>query len=72
MTISNAQGVGVDEAVLAKLLLLERLGDPKAYAELIAKVSASDNGKPAFLADLEKRRCGKKIGSARPPWDKPF
>ena len=32
MTISNAQGVGVDEAVLAKLLLFERLGNPKAYA----------------------------------------
>src|SRR3546814_12119851 len=32
MTISKAQGVGVDEAVLAKLLLFERLADPKAYA----------------------------------------
>jgi predicted KAP-like P-loop ATPase len=33
MTISKAQGVGVDEAVLAKLLLFERLGDPIAPNE---------------------------------------
>src|SRR3546814_5603660 len=38
MTISKAQGVGVDEAVLDKLLLFERLADPKAYAALIAAV----------------------------------
>jgi predicted KAP-like P-loop ATPase len=33
MAISNVQGVGVDEAVLAKLLLFERLGNPTAFAE---------------------------------------
>jgi predicted KAP-like P-loop ATPase len=55
MTISKAQGVGVDEAVLAKLLLFERLGNPKAYAELIAAVSANDSGKPTFLADWEEK-----------------
>ncbi len=39
MAISNAQGVGVDEAVLAKLLLFERLGSRTSYAELIGAVS---------------------------------
>jgi predicted KAP-like P-loop ATPase len=29
MAISKAHGVGVDEAVLAKMLLFERVGDPR-------------------------------------------
>ena len=55
MTISDAQGVGVDEAVLAKLLLFERLGSPQAFAELMAKVGASETGKPTFLAEWEEK-----------------
>lgn len=38
MAISRAHGVGVDEAVLAKMLLFERLGNPKAYAALTKAV----------------------------------
>jgi predicted KAP-like P-loop ATPase len=72
MTISKAQGVGVDEAVLAKLLLFERLGHPKAYAELIAAASASDTGKPTFLAEWEaKANAGAEL-KLQPPWDDPF
>jgi predicted KAP-like P-loop ATPase len=72
MTISNAQGVGVDEAVLAKLLLFERLGNPKAYAELISAVSASEQGKPAFLADWEtKAKAGQELTLSN-PWDADF
>lgn len=72
MTISRAQGVGVDEAVLAKLLLFERLGNPKAYAELTAAVSASDVGQPAFLAEWEaKANAGGEL-ALQPPWDEPF
>lgn len=71
MAISKAQGVGVDEAVLAKLLLFERLADPKAYAELIA-ASASDAGKPTFLADWEaKAAAGAELELAA-PWDDDF
>lgn len=55
MTISKAQGVGVDEAVLAKLLLFERLGDPQAYGELTASVSAHENGHPVLLAEWEEK-----------------
>ena len=72
MTISRAQGVGVDEAVLAKLLLFERLGNPQAYSELIVAASASDTGKPAFLADWEtKAAAGAELNLAA-PWDDPF
>ena len=55
MTISKAQGVGVDEAVLAKLLLFERLGKPRAYDELISNVSANKFGTPSFLAEWESK-----------------
>ena len=72
MTISNAQGVGVDEAVLAKLLLFERLGNPRAYAELIAAVSASDVGKPIFLAEWEQKANAGVDLALKAPWDEPF
>lgn len=72
MTISKAQGVGVDEAVLAKLLLFERLAAPKAYAELIAAASASDAGKPAFLADWEAKAAAGAELQLAVPWDDDF
>lgn len=72
MTISKAQGVGVDEAVLAKLLLFERLGDPKAYAALIAAISASDAGKPSFLAEWETKATAGAELMLEAPWDDSF
>ncbi|MDR1449594.1 MAG: hypothetical protein LBI84_05245 [Propionibacteriaceae bacterium] len=53
MTISTAQGVGVDEAVLAKLLLFERLASPAAYAALTAAVNTDPDGKPQILTPWE-------------------
>ncbi|CAH0496400.1 P-loop NTPase fold protein [Novosphingobium sp. CECT 9465] len=72
MTISKAQGVGVDEAVLAKLLLFERLGDPKAYGELIAAVSASESGKPSFMAEWETKAVAGADLKLEAPWADPF
>ena len=72
MAISSAQGVGVDEMVLAKLLLFERLGNPKAYAELIAKVSASETGKPTFLAEWEGETAAGREVEPLDPFDDPF
>jgi predicted KAP-like P-loop ATPase len=72
MTISNAHGVGVDEAVLAKMLLFERLGNRNAYAQLIGTVSAHDQGKPAFLAEWEESAHAGKPLSLEPPWNEPF
>jgi len=72
MTISNAQGVGVDEAVLAKLLIFERLGNPKAYAELISAVSSSDIGKPAFLHEWEELANAGADPDLDAPWDGAF
>ena len=72
MAISKAQGVGVDEAVLAKLLLFERVGDPKAYLELISKVSSSDTGKPVFLRELEEKANAGAELKLDAPWNDPF
>lgn len=72
MAISDAQGVGVDEAVLAKLLLFERLGTPKAYAALMQKVSASDSGRPSFLSEWEQAATAGNDLELGAPWDGPF
>ena len=53
MSISAAQGVGVNEAVLTKLLLFERLAPAGVYSELVAAVSSSERGAPAFLEPWE-------------------
>lgn len=72
MSISTAQGVGVDEAVLAKLMLFERLGDTKAYASLISAVGASESGKPAFLGEWEEAANAGKELDLPSPWNAPF
>src|SRR5258708_193228 len=72
MSISNAQGVGVDEAVLAKLLLFERLATRKAYADLMASVAADEKGRPSILAELETQADAGKEVKFPPEWEKPF
>ena len=72
MTISKAQGVGVDEAVLAKLLLFERLGNPKAYAEIVAAASTSESGKPVFLTAWESSAGEGMDLTLKEPWTGPF
>jgi predicted KAP-like P-loop ATPase len=73
MAISKAHGVGVDEAVLAKLLLFERLGDPKAYAYLLSKVGADVAGKPGFLDEWERKAlAGQALDGLTAPWNAPF
>lgn len=72
MSMSNAQGVGVDESELAKVLLFERCGDPKAYLELIKSVTESDDGKPAFLVEWEQKAIAGEATERKAPWDDPF
>jgi predicted KAP-like P-loop ATPase len=72
MAISKAHGVGVDEAVLAKMLLFERLGNPKAYAELTKAVVENAGGRPLFLADWEEKAGAGKKQELTAPWDDPF
>ena len=72
MAISNAHGVGVDEAVLAKMLLFERLGNPKAYSALTKAVTENEQGKPLFLSEWEDAASQGKELELSAPWDDPF
>lgn len=69
MSISKAHKVGVDYAVLAKMLLLERM-DSKLYALVLDAVSSSSNGRPAILGDLEKAAADGEDASE--PWSTRF
>lgn len=72
MAISRAQGVGVDEAVLVKMLLFERVGDAKGYAELSKAVTESTDGRVSFLSEWEdKANAGDEL-KLPAPWDDPF
>lgn len=67
MAIARAQSVGVDEDILAKLLLFERLGDKTLYAHITASVLKSENGKSELLAKMEKDALADK--ELPPEWD---
>jgi predicted KAP-like P-loop ATPase len=72
MTIGRAQGVSVDEAVLAKLLLFERCGNPQAYTQLVKTVNESTEGKPLFLAEWEDKALAGDELALDAPWDGDF
>jgi predicted KAP-like P-loop ATPase len=54
LAIARSQGVSVDEADLAKMLLFERCGTADAYARLVKEVNESADGKPSFLKPWEE------------------
>ncbi|MFC3229163.1 P-loop NTPase fold protein [Marinibaculum pumilum] len=72
MAISRAHSVGVDEAVLAKMLLFERCGSPAAYEALTKAVNNNDQGKPAFLAPWEEAAIAGRSFELEEPWEDPF
>jgi len=72
MAISRTHGVGVDETILAKLLLFERLGNPKAYAALTKAVTENSYGKPDFLTEWEEKADAGEELRLPDPWDDPF
>lgn len=72
MAIARAHGVGVDEAVLAKLMLFERCGDKDAYGELIKAINEDKGGKPTFLTDWEEKAIAGEELSLPAPWDSNF
>ena len=72
MAISNAHGVGVDEAVLAKILLFERCAVPAAYDALARHVNEDGEGKPRFLSCWEKSALAGEDVELSEPWDDPF
>lgn len=73
LAVAKSQGVAVDEATLAKVLLFERCASEAAYQRLVTEVNNADNGVPEFLRDWEKRsRAGEKVEGLDRDWDTPF
>jgi len=72
MAISKANGVGVDEAVLAKLLLFERCADPAAYVALTHAVNNDEAGKPQFLGPWEESSADGAEVVLDEPWNSAF
>lgn len=72
MSIARAQGVDVDEAVLAKLLLFERVVEPTVFVDLATKVNADPEGKPAFLGPLESAVAAGMKPDLPAKWDPEF
>jgi len=72
MAMARSQGVGVDEAALAKMLLFERCADPKAYAELTKAVVEDDEGKASLLADWEEKTLAGEDLKLPTSWDNDF
>lgn len=72
VSVANAHGITVDEAVLAKLLLFERCGNPDLYALIAKAVTQSEHGKPRILDPFEA--SAKNGGNFTLPkeWDDPF
>lgn len=73
MSIAAEQGITIDEAALAKVLLFERSGDEKAYRELLNTVNDDVEGKARFLASWEEaaRKSPDEL-TLQPPWNLPF
>ncbi|MCR9215620.1 MAG: P-loop NTPase fold protein [bacterium] len=72
LSLAHSQGVTVEETALTKLLLFERCGDRKAYAELAEAIASSDDGKPLFLSGWEKSASAGEEMDLPPHWDSPF
>lgn len=72
MAISNAHGVSVDEAVLAKMLLFERCAPRKAYEKLTNAVNGDEDGKPRFLKNWEESSNPSEELENVEDWNDPF
>ena len=72
MAISRAQGVGVDEAVLIKLLLFERLAPSAVYSDLVSAVATDPTGHPVFLGPMEKELRGGEVAKWDEAWATDF
>lgn len=73
MSIAADQGISIDEAALAKVLLFERSGDEKAYRELLNTVNDDVEGRARFLASWEESaRKNPDELTLEPPWNLAF
>lgn len=67
LSLAKQQGITVDEAVLAKLLLFERCGGEDAYRILVREVTSSGDGSSKTLATMEEEAESKDGLKSIPP-----
>lgn len=72
LDMARTQGVLVEEAALAKLLLFERCGNEDAYRQLVRAINESADGKPSFLAPWEKASASDEDVQLEAVWDDSF
>ncbi|MCO6439349.1 MAG: ATPase [Phycisphaerae bacterium] len=72
MAMARANGIGVDEAALAKLLLFERCGGDEAYRQLVDAINADEHGHARFLGAWEQKAIAGEELELENPWDAPF
>lgn len=72
MAMAAAQGVEVSEAVLAKLLLFERLGEADLYSAIVTEVTGDPNGHSKSLASVERSIRDEKTDGVPEEWQSGF
>lgn len=72
-TVAKAQGMTVAFEELVKLQLFERCASPAAFEFLVKRVADSEDGKAAFLSDIESGLTkGEVYKAPDQSWDSPF
>ena len=73
LAVARVQGVSVDEAPLAKMLLFERCGHKDAYSRMVQAINDNEHGKPAFLKPWEERAvAGEELADLPVEWNSEF
>lgn len=72
MTIARSHGVTVDEAIVTKMLLLERCAPPKAFNDIASEVMKSVDGCAKVLHSQEAAIKAGNVGELAVPWSEPF
>jgi predicted KAP-like P-loop ATPase len=72
LTVARTNGVTIDEAVLTKMLLLERCAPAKAFSDIASEVTKSADGRAELLRLHEEAAANGKTADLSPPWNEPF
>lgn len=71
--VAKAQGLAIAFDQLVKLQLFERCASSAAFEYLVKQVSEREDGKAAFLVDIEAKEArGESFDMPDPSWDVPF
>jgi len=72
-TVAKAQGMTIAFDELVKLQLFERCAPPAAFTYLVKQVTDSEDGKAAFLTDIEAALAkGESLDNLDESWNSPF